>query len=672
MGRLSGHPHIVSVHRGGTTDAGAPYIVMDLMDGGSLADRLHREGPLPWPEVLEIGVAVAGALETAHRAGILHLDVKPANVLVSRYGEPKLADFGISRLPGVTATTDGRVRASIAYAAPERLLDGTATPSADLYALGGTLYTLLVGETAFSTKPGEDLLVAISRIVRQPVPDLRLHGVPDPVVRVIERLLAKSPVDRYATRRGGRRGAAGRPARHRPPGHPGRRGGRARGRTTPPGPGRCAGGRGRFDDEPRAGRPGPADPAAVRAAGLGRSGHGRAGPGPGRVHPGGPDPDPVGRGDRRPAPECRPSTDRVPARHPGRAAGRRRGPRIRRTGSVPGPTAPASAGARARRWRSCSGSRWPPASCWRNRPAPAAAGATVPTTAAPAPHHRRPRRRPTAAPPQIAVAGGVDHPDRDAVAARLDGYFRALNDRDYETAFAAFSPDSAVVDNGLAAFRTGNSTTEVAPPAHPRDRGPGPGRGAGHGDLPQHPGRRVRPGRPDLHELEARLRADRPAAADPPGARGDPAAGLLSGQPAGGSATRSTGSTASPATAPTTITAGGAISLRAHHVGHRGQGGPDRALDAHGAVLHHGDRGVRRAGRPRSAPRRTPRSAPPPSAARRCRAAGRAPASRPGCAGRPAARARTRRRSRAPPRGATPARRPRPARRTRWSPRARR
>ena len=77
--------------------------------------------------MLEIGVAVAGALETAHRAGILHLDVKPANVLMSRYGEPKLADFGISRLPGVTATTDGRIRASIAYAAPERLLDGTAT-----------------------------------------------------------------------------------------------------------------------------------------------------------------------------------------------------------------------------------------------------------------------------------------------------------------------------------------------------------------------------------------------------------------------------------------------------------------------------------------------------------------------------------------------------------------
>ena len=199
MGRLSGHPHIVAVHRGGTTDGGAPYIVMDLMDGGSLADRLRAEGSLPWSEVLQIGVAVAGALETAHRAGILHLDVKPSNVLMSRYGEPKLADFGTSRLPGVTATTDGRVRASIAYAAPERLLDGTATPSADLYALGSTLYTLLTGEPAFSTKSGEDLLVAISRIVRQPVPDLRGHGVPAPVVHVIERLLAKSPVDRYAT-----------------------------------------------------------------------------------------------------------------------------------------------------------------------------------------------------------------------------------------------------------------------------------------------------------------------------------------------------------------------------------------------------------------------------------------------------------------------------------------
>jgi serine/threonine-protein kinase PknK len=199
MGKLSGHPHIVTVLRGGTTETGRAYIVMDLMSEGSLNDRIQRDGPMPWPEVLEIGVMVAGALETAHRAGILHLDMKPANLLVSKYGEPKLADFGISRLPGVTETTDGRVKASVAFAAPERLLDGTATTASDLYGLGATMFTLLTGRPAFTSEAGDDLLATVARVVRDPVPDLRPRGVPDVMARVVERLMAKSPAERYAS-----------------------------------------------------------------------------------------------------------------------------------------------------------------------------------------------------------------------------------------------------------------------------------------------------------------------------------------------------------------------------------------------------------------------------------------------------------------------------------------
>jgi non-specific serine/threonine protein kinase len=199
MGKLSGHPHIVTVLRGGTTETGRAYIVMDLMSEGSLNDRIQREGPMPWPEVLEMAVMVAGALETAHRAGILHLDLKPANLLISKYGEPKLADFGISRLPGVTETTDGRVKASVAFAAPERLLDGTATVASDLYGLGATMFTLLTGRPAFTSEGGDDLLATVARVVRDPVPDLRPRGVPDAVARVVERLMAKSPAERYAS-----------------------------------------------------------------------------------------------------------------------------------------------------------------------------------------------------------------------------------------------------------------------------------------------------------------------------------------------------------------------------------------------------------------------------------------------------------------------------------------
>jgi serine/threonine-protein kinase PknK len=197
MGALSGHPHIVTVHRGGTTRHGQPYIVMDLMSGGSLADR----GALPWSEVLEIGVLLGGALETAHRHGILHLDLKPANVLMSRYGEPKLGDFGIARLPGIAETTGG-VRVSPAYAAPERLADGTSTVRTDLYGFGATLFTLLTGTSAFGRDTPEELLVLLARIVRDPVPDLRPRGVPDAVCRAVERAMAKSPGERFASAAG--------------------------------------------------------------------------------------------------------------------------------------------------------------------------------------------------------------------------------------------------------------------------------------------------------------------------------------------------------------------------------------------------------------------------------------------------------------------------------------
>ncbi|OJY53053.1 serine/threonine-protein kinase [Pseudonocardia sp. 73-21] len=199
MGSLSGHPNIVGVHRGGATTAGHPYIVMDVMTGGSLADRLERDGPLPWAEVLDRAVSVAGALETAHRAGVLHLDLKPANLFVSRYGETTLGDFGISRMPGVTSSVEGRVRASAAYAAPERLLDGVASVGTDLYGLGATLFALLTGRPAFVGASDEDAVATVARVVRDPLPDLRARGIPDPVALIVERLMAKAPEGRFGS-----------------------------------------------------------------------------------------------------------------------------------------------------------------------------------------------------------------------------------------------------------------------------------------------------------------------------------------------------------------------------------------------------------------------------------------------------------------------------------------
>lgn len=189
MGTLSGHPNIVAVHRGGVTAAGAPYIVMALQSGGSLADRMRSSGPLPWPDAVDVAVKIAGALETAHRHQILHLDVKPANILISPYGEPALGDFGISRLAGA-ATATGGPRMSLAFAAPERL-GRQATAACDVYSLGATLVALVTGRPPFT---GDNDLMLMARVVQ--APPLRPRGVPSALSDVLDALLAKNPVDR--------------------------------------------------------------------------------------------------------------------------------------------------------------------------------------------------------------------------------------------------------------------------------------------------------------------------------------------------------------------------------------------------------------------------------------------------------------------------------------------
>ncbi len=125
MGALSGHPNIVAVVDVGIPVEGTPYLIMPYLARGSLADTMAASGPQPWPEVVRIGVKLAGALESAHRLGILHRDVKPGNILVSDFGEPQLADFGLARVSGGFETTSRHITASVAHAAPE-ILEGRA------------------------------------------------------------------------------------------------------------------------------------------------------------------------------------------------------------------------------------------------------------------------------------------------------------------------------------------------------------------------------------------------------------------------------------------------------------------------------------------------------------------------------------------------------------------
>lgn len=198
IGRLSGHPHILTVYDAGVTASGRPYLVMPYMEGGSLDDRLERHGPLPWPDAVRIAAKVARALDVAHQAGIVHLDVKPANILMTGYGEPQLADFGIARLVDATVSRGG-LSFTPSHAPPEAWSGAASTPAADIYSLGSTLYTLIAGKPAFDFGAEAGVFAFLGKVANAPVPDLRPSGVPDRVCRAIEGAMAKQPAARPAS-----------------------------------------------------------------------------------------------------------------------------------------------------------------------------------------------------------------------------------------------------------------------------------------------------------------------------------------------------------------------------------------------------------------------------------------------------------------------------------------
>ena len=193
MGRLTGHPNIVGVLQVGETDNGYPYLVMQYHRQGSLEARIRRLGPLPVAEVLRLGVKMAGALETAHRVGILHRDVKPANMLLTDFGEPALSDFGIAHIAGGFKTATGTFTGSPAFTAPEILSGDPPSRASDIYGLGATLFAALTGHAAFERRSGEQIVAQFLRIASESAPDLRESGVPDDAASIVEEAMARDP-----------------------------------------------------------------------------------------------------------------------------------------------------------------------------------------------------------------------------------------------------------------------------------------------------------------------------------------------------------------------------------------------------------------------------------------------------------------------------------------------
>jgi len=197
MGRLTGHPNIVNVLQVGTTASGLPYIVMPYHSRRSLDMRIRDHGPLPLEQALQLGVKLAGAVESAHRLGILHRDVKPANVILTDYGEPALADFGIAHLPDGFETAAGTFAATPAFTAPEVLSGGPPSAAGDVYSLGATVFCALTGHAAFERRTGEQVVAQFLRVTSEPIPDLRELEIPDDVAAAVERAMSADPDARH-------------------------------------------------------------------------------------------------------------------------------------------------------------------------------------------------------------------------------------------------------------------------------------------------------------------------------------------------------------------------------------------------------------------------------------------------------------------------------------------
>lgn len=194
LGRLSGHPCVVPVHATGVLRDGRAYLVMDFAGQGTLHEHVRRRGPLSWPDAVGLGIKLAGALESAHRRGVLHRDVKPQNVLLSDAREPLLADFGSAVVRGHPDPAMGGVHGSVPYCAPEVLGGGSSSPSSDVYSLGATLYSLVAGHPPFTVRPGEPLAALYLRIAHDAPPPA--PGCPADLTRILDRALAKAPEHR--------------------------------------------------------------------------------------------------------------------------------------------------------------------------------------------------------------------------------------------------------------------------------------------------------------------------------------------------------------------------------------------------------------------------------------------------------------------------------------------
>src|SRR5262245_4281631 len=195
-GRLS-HPGIVVVHDvGRDEDTGILYIALEYLQGHTLAEATQDGAPMPWRDALRVTAGLARALHHAHGYGIVHRDVKPANVMVLASGEPKVMDFGIAKVPDKEITSAGQLFGTPLYMSPEQALGKPVDGRSDLFSLGSIAYTMLTGKQAFQA---DNVFQVLARVTQEH-PEPPSHANPDVPADVdvfMSRALAKSPAERY-------------------------------------------------------------------------------------------------------------------------------------------------------------------------------------------------------------------------------------------------------------------------------------------------------------------------------------------------------------------------------------------------------------------------------------------------------------------------------------------
>ena len=192
------HPNIVAIYDRGRSEEGSYYIVMEYVPGGTLKDRILREGPMDPNRAAEFAAQVASALGVAHERGVIHRDVKPQNVLLTASGDAKVTDFGIARAASEASISGASViLGTVSYMSPEQAMGKSVGPASDLYSLGVVLHEMLSGKVPFEA---ETPMAVSMKHVNEPAPSLEATnpGIPEGLDAIRKKLLAKDPERRYA------------------------------------------------------------------------------------------------------------------------------------------------------------------------------------------------------------------------------------------------------------------------------------------------------------------------------------------------------------------------------------------------------------------------------------------------------------------------------------------